>query len=108
MGAQPGDVILLVVASDSGWPSAPDGNAANNCSLRSGKYSDFEGGMGVVSIVSGGFLLQNRRGMKINDTIDIADWYSTFCNLIGNNPNETRSNAPNQYNKKIILSVQHI
>ena len=95
---------LLVVASDSGGPSGTDGDAANNCPLRGGKYSDFQGGIRAVSLVFGGFVSPNRRGMKLNGTMHSADWYSTFCNIIGNNPNETRSNASNKYNKENNIS----
>ena len=70
---------LLVVESDSDGSCGTDGNAANNCLSRGGNYSDFQGGLRALSLVSGGFVPQDRRGMKLNDTMHTADWYSTFC-----------------------------
>ena len=92
----------LLVIGDG--PFGTNSNAPNDCALRGGKYSDLQGGIRAVSIVSGSVLQQNRRGIKLNGTIP-----STFCSIIvGNNPNETRSIATNEDNKKIILVVQHI
>ncbi len=70
----------MIITSDNGGPSGTDGNAANNSPLRGGKYSDFQGGIRVVAMISGGYLPQNRRGKSINGTIHIADWYeSNVC-----------------------------
>ena len=44
---------LIIITSDNGGPSGTDGDAANNSPLRGGKYSDFEGGIRVNSIVTG-------------------------------------------------------
>ena len=72
---------LLTIASDNGGPSGTEGTdagAANNSPLRGGKYSNFKGGIRVVSLISGGFLPNNRRGIKLNGTMHIVDWYSNF------------------------------
>eukprot|EP01084_Bolivina_argentea_P020976 38962_1 len=85
---------LLIITSDNGGPSGTDGNAANNSPLRGGKYSDFQGGIRVVAMVSGGYLPQNRRGKTINGTFHIADWYSTILEgIIGIDPEDKRAKA---------------
>eukprot|EP01083_Nonionella_stella_P252042 868898_1 len=72
------DNTLLILSADNGGPSGTDGSAANNCPLRGGKYSNFEGGVRVVNFVSGGLLPEKRRGVSINGMMHIADWYATF------------------------------
>eukprot|EP01084_Bolivina_argentea_P042852 78988_1 len=88
------DNTLLIITSDNGGPSGSDGSAANNSPLRGGKYSDFQGGIMVVAMVSGGYLPQNRRGKTINGTFHIADWYSTILKgIIGIDPTDKRAEA---------------
>ena len=42
-----------------------------------------------------GYLLENRRGQKIEGYIHIADWYSTFCSLAGVDPTDEQAAATN-------------
>eukprot|EP01084_Bolivina_argentea_P128350 226884_1 len=53
------DNTLLIISSDNGGCSGTDGDGANNSPLRGGKYSDFQGGVNVVAMISGGYLPQN-------------------------------------------------
>jgi len=62
---------------------------ANNYPLRGGKYSNFEGGIRVNAFVSGGFLPDKVRGTKLDEIIHIADWYGTFCKMVGVDPTDT-------------------
>ena len=66
---------LFILSSDNGGPNKGDNPAANNCPLRGGKYSDFEGGVRVVALVSGGLIPESRRGISLNGSIHIAGHY---------------------------------
>jgi len=79
---------LLVLSSDNGGPLYPGKNiklfgGGSNHPLRGGKTSDFEGGVRVVSFVSGGLIPQFKRGTKLNDYISLSDWYGTFSSIAG-------------------------
>eukprot|EP01084_Bolivina_argentea_P128351 226885_1 len=87
------DNTLLIISSDNGGCSGTDGDGANNSPLRGGKYSDFQGGVNVVAMISGGYLPQNRRGKELNGTIHIADIYATLCNIVGIDPTDSRAKA---------------
>ena len=80
------DNTLLFISSDNGGPPA-----ANNHPLRGGKFSNFQGGVRVLGMISGGYLPKFRRGKELNGTIHIADWYSTICSIVGINPTDTRA-----------------
>eukprot|EP01084_Bolivina_argentea_P042850 78986_1 len=86
---------LLIITADNGGPSGNgvDARAANNCPFRGGKYSDFEGGIRVVGLISGGYLPGYKKGKSINGTIHIADFYSTLCHIVGLNPEDKRAEA---------------
>jgi arylsulfatase B len=76
------DNTLLVISSDNGGPIY-HGGGANNFPMMGGKEADWEGGIRVASLVSGGFLPKAKRGTVTNSIISIADWYSTFATLAG-------------------------
>jgi arylsulfatase I/J len=76
---------LLVMSSDNGGP-VHSGGGANNYPLKGGKTSNWEGGIRVNALVSGGYLPENVRGTKSEDFVAISDWYATFCALAGVDP----------------------
>jgi len=71
---------LFLFFSDNGGPAF---STANNFPLRGGKTSYFEGGIRVVSFLSGGYLPQNQSGTTRDGLMHIADWYTTFSHLAG-------------------------
>jgi len=75
------DDTLLVFASDNGGSLELNDTAGNNYPLRGGKSSFLEGGIRSTSLVSGGFLPEERRGQREEGLMHIADWYKTFCAL---------------------------
>jgi arylsulfatase I/J len=79
---------VLVISSDNGGPVYGGGGgihpgAANNYPLKGGKTSNWEGGIRVNAIVSGGYVPEYVRGTTSTDLIAIEDWYATFCDLAG-------------------------
>jgi len=86
---------LVVVTSDNGGPiyggidsvtgvfSPPKFGGANNSPLRGGKVSQFDGGIRVVSIASGGVIPRAMAGTTWHGYVHISDWYATFCELAG-------------------------
>ena len=67
---------LVVFAGDNGgWLLAGARAGSSNWPLRGGKVSDFEGGVRVVSFISGGFLPPALSGTRHRGYIHIADWY---------------------------------
>ena len=85
------DNTLFIITSDNGGPSGTDGNGGNNCPLRGGKYSNFQGGVHVNAIVSGGIIPNNRKNITLNGLMHITDWYHTFCYLAGINASDIRA-----------------
>lgn len=81
------DNTLLVFSSDNGGPADHE----NNFPLRGSKGSDFEGGVRVVSFVSGGWLPKSVRGKPIDGLMHIADWYATFAQLAGVDPTDSKA-----------------
>jgi len=84
---------LLVFSSDNGGPTYVDAGS-NNYPLKGGKASDWEGGVRVTALASGGLIPQAVRGTKIEGYIHICDWYSTFCNLAGVDPTDNVPGLP--------------
>lgn len=76
---------LLFVVSDNGGPIYA-GGAACNFPYRGGKISDFEGGVRVAALVSGGFLPPQQIGVNVTGIMHFADFYTTFCSLSGADP----------------------
>ena len=79
------DNLLLVTTCDNGGPL---GSGANNYPMKGGKYSDWQGGIRVNAFISGGYLPEKMRGQKSEGYIHIADWYATFCALVGADPTD--------------------
>ena len=50
-----------------------------------------EGGIRVAAFVSGGYLPESRRGKKEFGMIHIADWYTTFSEMIGVDPTDHKA-----------------
>jgi len=88
------DDTLIVFTSDNGGPVYNNGSAgANNFPLRGGKMSNWEGGVRVNAFASGGFIPTERRGTVETGYITGWDWYATFCQLAGVDPEDTKAKA---------------
>eukprot|EP01084_Bolivina_argentea_P124455 220529_1 len=74
---------LIVLSADNGGELLLSCCGANNYPLRGGKFTPFEGGVRGVAFVSGGYLPSSRYGEIENGLIVIADWYTTFCSILG-------------------------
>ena len=84
------DNTLLILSSDNGGPVPLGESGSNNTPLRGSKYSRWEGGIRVAAFVSGGYLPESRRGQKEYGMIAIADWYTTFCEMVGVDPFDSK------------------
>ena len=51
--------------------------------------------MRVNVFVSGGYLPENMCGKKTEGYIHIADWYTTFCSLVGVDPVDKKASKAN-------------
>ena len=80
--------LLLVISSDNGGGLKEGGNTYP---LKGGKGSEWQGGIRVNGLVSGGYLPENMRGQKTDGYIHIADWYATFCYLAGVDPTDQKA-----------------
>lgn len=80
------ETLLVLSADNGGWLIA--GAGSTNYPLRGGKVSDFEGGVRALSFMSGGYLPAALRGTTFTGYISVADWYATFCHLIGVDPTD--------------------
>ncbi|CAK9013922.1 Arylsulfatase B (ASB) (N-acetylgalactosamine-4-sulfatase) (G4S), partial [Durusdinium trenchii] len=96
------DNTLMVLSSDNGGPiyasvdpvdvlNPPIFGGANNLPLRGGKLSDWEGGIRVNAFVSGGFLPEKQRGKTLEHYVHVADWYTTFCDIVGVDAHDGRA-----------------
>ena len=74
---------LVVFHADNGGEIMTQFCGSNNYPLRGGKFSNFEGGIRVNGLVSGGFLPEGRRGEKENGLIEGADWLATYAAIAG-------------------------
>lgn len=85
--------LFLLVGSQGGAVDLTE-SAGNNYPLRGGKKSDCEGGIRAVTVVNGGYLPDVRRGQIESGMMHIADWYVTWCSMLGIDPSD-------------IIAVQH-
>merc|ERR1719334_452752 len=84
---------LIIFASDNGGHVQLDTGAGNNYPLRGGKETDFEGGIRAITFVTGGFLPETRRGQIETGYMHTADWYTTFCSIVGVDATDTSAKA---------------
>jgi arylsulfatase B len=56
---------------------------ANNYPLRGGKASNFDGGIRVPALVSGGWVPHQMRGAKLDGLVALWDLYATFAAVAG-------------------------
>ncbi|CAE7197386.1 Arsj [Symbiodinium pilosum] len=76
------DNLLIVYLSDNGGGVNLYENG-NNYPLKSGKYTDWEGGVRTNAFIGGGAVPVEKRGSTFNGVIHISDWYATLCTLAG-------------------------
>jgi len=76
------DNTLLLWSFDNGG-AVHLGGGANSYPLRGGYFNNWEGGVRVAALLSGGALPPAVRGSKLQGFIHEADWYATFCHLAG-------------------------
>lgn len=79
------NTTLLVVQSDNGGPVYA-GGGANTHPLRGGKISDFNGGVMVPAMISGGVLPPAMRGRRLTGAtsyMHICDWLATLLSMAG-------------------------
>eukprot|EP01084_Bolivina_argentea_P010244 19074_1 len=86
------NTLFIWTTDNGGWINV----AGSNKPLRGGKQTNFEGGVHVPALVSGGMLPNKMAGQSLKGLMHILDLHSTFCNLADVNPNETNKNAPSQ------------
>ena len=77
------DATLLVLHADNGGEIMTQFCGGNNYPLRGGKFSNFEGGIRVNAVVSGGALPQARRGQKETGFVAGEDWLRTYAAVAG-------------------------
>jgi arylsulfatase B len=87
------DETLLWFSGDNGGSIGTDENAANNWPLRGGKYYPMDGGIRSPAFFSGGYLPAAVRGTVLAEPVHIADYYGTFLNLYGLDPEDRRAAA---------------
>ena len=84
------DNLLFVSSSDNGGP-VRKGYGGNNFPLKGGKWTDWQGGVRVNAFATGGYLPEKMKGQKTDGYIHVADWYSTFCAMVGVDPTDERA-----------------
>jgi arylsulfatase I/J len=77
------DNTVLVLHSDNGGEIMIQSCGSNNHPLRGGKFSNFEGGIRVNGLVSGGALPEARRGEKSTSFVAGEDWLATYAAIAG-------------------------
>ena len=83
---------LFVWTTDNGSPVSVGGS---NYPFRGSKGNNFEGGVHVPLLISGGILPTEMKGQQLDGMMHITDWYATFCYLAGDiNPTDTNPDAP--------------
>lgn len=80
------NTLFVAVADNGGWILNSGAEGGNNWPLRGGKQGNFEGGIRVNAVVSGGFLPASRYGQVEEGLVAVEDWYATFCALAGADP----------------------
>ena len=90
------DNTVLIFVSDNGGPL----DHCTNAPLRGGKHTFYEGGVRVMSFVSGPLIPAARRGTTWPGMAASADWYKTITEGIagGSVPANTGYRAPDALN----------
>eukprot|EP00040_Diaphanoeca_grandis_P039759 m.260069 g.260069 ORF g.260069 m.260069 type:complete len:510 (+) comp39157_c0_seq1:85-1614(+) len=71
---------IVIYTHDNG---APLGGGGSNFPFRGGKNSNFEGGVRVPAIVSGGWLSSDRRNTTVSNLMHVSDWLPTLMWTLG-------------------------
>lgn len=87
------NTLFVAVADNGGWIANNGDFGGNNFPLRGGKQGNFEGGIRLNALVSGGAIPPARRGAVESGLIAAEDWYATFCSLAGVNASDERAAA---------------
>ena len=77
------DESLLLISSDNGAQGDLQFGGGSNFPLRGGKGGNFEGGVRVAAVVSGGAVPPARRGALEPGLAHAADALATVCGLLG-------------------------
>ena len=77
------DDTLIVLHADNGGEIMTGNCGGNNHPLRGGKFSNFEGGIRVNAVIGGGWLPEDRRGVKEERLFTTDDWLVTYAGLAG-------------------------
>eukprot|EP01084_Bolivina_argentea_P210280 357976_1 len=86
------DNTLFIWTTDNGSPTWV---AGSNKPFRGAKGNNFEGGVHVPGLISGGVLPSNMIGKQLNGMMHITDFYATFCYLAGDiDPNDKNPDSP--------------
>eukprot|EP00730_Choanoeca_flexa_P008071 TRINITY_DN12435_c0_g2_i1.p2 TRINITY_DN12435_c0_g2~~TRINITY_DN12435_c0_g2_i1.p2 ORF type:complete len:543 (+),score=100.69 TRINITY_DN12435_c0_g2_i1:106-1629(+) len=87
---------VVIFTSDNGGPL----DHCTNYPYRGGKHTFWEGGVRVVSYISGGAVPEERRGTKFEGLLHSSDWYRTVFEGIagGSLPNHTGYMPPDGVN----------
>lgn len=81
---------LVVYTQDNG---APLGHGGSNFPLRGGKNSNFEGGVRVPTLFSGGAVPAGRRGASTDALFHVSDWLPTLVHAAAGASPEPLSDA---------------
>eukprot|EP01083_Nonionella_stella_P293284 997352_1 len=82
---------LFIWTTDNGSPVSV---AGSNYPFRGSKGNNFEGGVHVPLLMSGGRVTSSMKGKSLNGLMHITDWYATFCFLADVDPNDDNPQAP--------------
>ena len=75
---------LVVIHADNGGEIMGAGTCGgNNWPLRGGKFANWEGGIRVLAMVTGGALPSARRGQHESGLLAVWDWLPTYAALAG-------------------------
>ena len=66
---------------------------ANNWPLRGGKAGNFEGGIRVNALASGGVIPSDIRGTQVDTLMHVADLWATLCSAVGISPEDSAAAA---------------
>lgn len=85
--------LSLPVARKGGEIIGAGSCGGNNWPLRGGKFSNWEGGIRLNALVSGGSVPATMRGKKLEGYITAWDWLATYADMVGVDPTDHKAAA---------------